>query len=259
VSRRRGPLPTRVQDLAPLPTAFHERLDAGLEGLSLAMPPEARAALDGHVRLLLAWNEAINLTAIREPEAIARLHVLDSLAAVAPLRALGPERLLDLGSGGGFPGLPLAIVLGAETLLVDATAKKVRFLAMAAEALGLARVRAVADRAEALATDPAHRERWPAVTARAVGSLPDLVELAFPLLAVGGTLIAWKRGTIGDEMRAAVPAIEALGGGTVAVVQVAVPELRDHRLVVVRKTGPTPSGWPRDPAARRRRPWQPPC
>lgn len=255
MTHRRGPLPTRVRGLALLPPAFHETLDSGLAALSLQLAAEGRAAIEGHVQLLLAWNEAINLTAIREPEAIARLHVLDSLAAVGTLRAAGVTALLDLGSGGGFPGIPLASVLKAEALLVDGVAKKARFLGTAAQALGLAQVRAVATRAETLAADPAQRERWPAVTVRAVGPLGDLVELAFPLLRVDGLLVAWKRGAIDAELRAAEAAIEALGGGRVSVVSVPFAPLTEHRLVVVRKAGRTTSGWPRDPAARRRRPW----
>jgi 16S rRNA (guanine527-N7)-methyltransferase len=93
------------------------------------------------------------------------------------------------------------------------------------------------------------------VTARAVASLGELVELAFPLLEVGGRLVAWKRGEIGDEQLAARRALDALGGGSMETHPVPVSGLVDHRLVVVRKAGPTPRGYPRDPAARRRSPW----
>jgi 16S rRNA (guanine527-N7)-methyltransferase len=207
------------------------------------------------VRLLLAWTQAINLTAIRDPVDVARFHVLDALAAVPVLRAAGTTRLLDLGSGGGFPGLPLAVALGEAALLVDSVGKKVRFLETAVEALGLAAVRAEATRAETLGADPAHRESWPVVTARAVAPLPDLVELAFPLLEVGGRLIAWKRGDLGAELAPGRRAARSLGGGSLVTHPSALRQLPDHRLVVVTKTGPTPDGWPRDPAVRRRRPW----
>lgn len=217
----------------------------------------ARAAVDGHARLLLAWTAAINLTAIRDPVGVARAHVLDSLTAVAPMRGRGITRFLDLGSGGGYPGLPLAAVLPAQrALLVEPTAKKARFLETVVEATGLAdRVGVAAVRAEALAADPAHRGRWPAVTARAVASLADLVELSFPLLAPGGVLLAWKRGDLVAEVAAARRAIEALGGGSVASVAVRAAGLQDHRLVVVARRGHVPPGYPRDPAARKRRPW----
>ena len=107
------------------------------------------------------------------------------------------RRFLDLGSGGGYPGLPLALALPAErALLVDSIAKKAAFLEVAVAAAGVAgRVEIAAARAESLAADRRHRERWPAVTVRAVASLAELVELAFPLLAPGGVLVAWKRGS----------------------------------------------------------------
>ena len=255
MSHRRDPLPTRVQGLPPLPRAYTETVDAGLGELGLSLTPSQRDAIDGHVRLLLAWTEAINLTAIRDPADVARLHVLDALAAVPVLAAAGTRRLLDLGSGGGYPGLPLAVALDAEALLVDSVGKKVRFLETVAAALDLAVVRAIAARAETLAADPAHREAWPVVTARAVAPLADLVELAFPLLEVGGRLVAWKRGDLGAELAPARRAARSLGGGSLDARPSLLAALPDHRLVVVTKTRPTQNGWPRDSAARRRRPW----
>lgn len=225
----------------------------GLEDL----PSPAVDALAGHLRLLLAWTGAMNLTAIRDPRAAVTAHVLDALAAVPLLREHGVRALLDLGSGGGYPGLPLAIVLPAErVLLVDSIGKKARFLATAVAGLDLAdRVDVAAERAESLAADPRHRGRWAAVTARAVASLADLIELAFPLLSPSGLLVAWKRSEIEAERDRAMPALAALGGGTLDVVRVAPPAPAGHVLVVCRKTGRTPAGWPRPPAERVRRPW----
>ncbi len=221
------------------------------------LPSPAVAALADHLRLLLAWNAAVNLTAIRDPRAAVAAHVLDALSALPLLRELGVRALLDLGSGGGYPGLPLAIALPAErALLVDSIGKKARFLATAVAGLGLAdRVAVVAERAETLAADPRHRGRWQAVTARAVGSLADLIELAFPLLTTGGVLVAWKRSEIGPERDRAMPALAALGGGTLEVVEVAPPAPAGHILVVCRKAGRTAPTWPRSPAERLRRPW----
>jgi 16S rRNA (guanine527-N7)-methyltransferase len=255
LSRPRDPLPTRVQGLPPLARPAIAALERGLGELGIELPGAARERLVDHVRLLLAWNESINLTAIREPDEVVRLHVLDSLTAVVPLRELRVARFLDLGSGGGYPGLPLAVALPAQATLVDSVGKKVRFLETATAALDLPQVAALAARAESLATAGAHRERWPAVTARAVTSLAELVELAFPLLAVGGHLVAWKRGAIEEELTRADRAIRALGGGRTTIREAALQGLPGHRLVLVRKARPTPAGWPRDPATRRRRPW----
>jgi 16S rRNA (guanine527-N7)-methyltransferase len=260
----REPLPTRVEATPDLRPAYAPALDAGLEELGVSLTPEARAAIDGHARLLLAWTPFINLTAIRDPADVATAHVVDSLSAVAVLRERSIDRFLDLGSGGGYPGLPLAAALpAARVLLVEPIAKKARFLTTAIEATGLAgTVEAAAVRSEALATDPRHRGRWPAVMARAVAALPELVELAVPLLAPDGILVAWKRGdpsdpatTLANELAAADRALAALGGGRLAVQPVTVVGLDGHVLVVVTARGGAPDQYPRDPGTRRRRPW----
>ncbi|TMC62742.1 MAG: 16S rRNA (guanine(527)-N(7))-methyltransferase RsmG [Chloroflexi bacterium] len=257
MSRRREPLPTRVEGLPPLPVEYADVLEACLADLRLSLPPDARRAIDDHARLLLAWTGSINLTAIRDLAGIARLHVADSLTAVEPLRARGVDSVIDLGSGGGYPGLPLAVALpAARTLLVDSVGKKAAFLETVVDATGLApRVRVAAERGEALAADPRHRERWQAVTIRAVGSVANAVELGFPLLRPGGCVVAWKRLPIDEELAAARRAVDALGGGTIEVVRTAVRGLDDHVLAIATKRGRTATRYPRDPAERARRPW----
>ncbi len=273
LDRPRDPLPTRVESCPPLPAAYDDALDEALTALGLTLRPAVRAAIDGHVRLLLAWNAAINLTSVRDPAHVAVRHVADSLTGLSTLQAAGIDAFLDLGSGGGYPGIPLAAALpSAEALLIDSVGKKAKFLDVAVDAVGLTgRVRVGSVRAEALAADRRHRECWPAVTARAIAPLAELVELAFPLLAPGGLLIAWKRGEIGLELSAAQRAIEILGGGSIEVrpardvggSRAADPAGRDgladldgHCLVLVRRDRqPVPAAYPRDPAGRRRRPW----
>lgn len=226
-------------------------------GLDLDLDPGQRTLIDDHVRLVLAWNASINLTAIREPTQFATRHVLDALAAVPTLRDLGVERFVDLGSGAGYPGLPLLITLPAErALLVDSIAKKAAFLRTATAALDLDdRATVAAQRAEALAADPVHRGRWQAVVARAVGSLAELVELSLPLLEPGGLLVAWKGPGLEAELAAATRATRELGGAPPAVVDLSVPGIDRARLAIVRRRHPAPQMYPRDPAARRRRPW----
>jgi 16S rRNA (guanine527-N7)-methyltransferase len=257
IRAEREPLPTHVRDTPPLPDAYDHALTLGLAELGIVVSPDARTAIDGHVRLLLAWTTAINLTAIRDPQAAATAHVLDALSALPVLERLGAARFLDLGSGGGLPGIPLAAALRLEATLAEPIGKKAGFLRTALAAIGLeARVTVDARRAEALAAEPAHRGRWPVVTARAVASMSELVELAFPLLAPGGRLIAWKRGDLATELAAADRAMAALGGGDLEVHPVPVRSLPGHVLVVARhRTGRVPADYPRDPAARRRRPW----
>jgi 16S rRNA (guanine527-N7)-methyltransferase len=257
VSGHREPLPTRVWDTPDLPPEYDRVLDTGLTALGLDLSEAARTAIDGHLRLLLAWTAAINLTAVRDPVVAATAHVLDSVSAVLLLRELGVDRFIDLGSGGGLPGIPLAAALPARSaLLVEPIGKKARFLETAVNAIGLDAAMSVANaRAEALARRPDHRAGWPAVTARAVASTADLVELAFPLLADGGRLIAWKRGDLRAELVSARSAVDALGGGSIDVREAPLPGRIDHRLIVVTRYGLVPDAYPRDPAARRRRPW----
>ncbi|MEA2519063.1 MAG: rRNA (guanine527-N7)-methyltransferase [Chloroflexota bacterium] len=278
LDRPRDPLPTHVESCPALPAAYDDALDQALLGLGIDLDDGSRATIGRHVRLLLAWNAAINLTAIREPAAIAVRHVADSLTALGELRRRGIDRFIDLGSGGGFPGIPLAAALPADrALLIDSVGKKVRFLATVVDAVGLgAHVAAEAARSESLATEPHDRGRWPAVTARAVAPLGELVELALPLLRPGGVLVAWKRDgdperrgldvelaagrraaeAIDPEARLAiVPAVPAERARAAASMP-ALTDLRDHRLVFVeRGSRDIDPVWPRDPATRRRQPW----
>jgi 16S rRNA (guanine527-N7)-methyltransferase len=262
LDRRREPLPTRVQDTPGLPASYDAALRRGLVALGIDLAPEVATAIDGHVRLLLAWTPSINLTAIRDADAVATGHVVDSLTALPWMTARRPRRLLDLGSGGGFPGLPLAAALRPtlptlEVTLLEPTAKKARFLGTVVDATGLADTVSVdVRRAEDVGRDPATRHRRDIVTARAVATTADLVELAFPMLAPRGSLVAWKRGDLAAESAAALRAIDALGGGHLQVLEVGIDELETHRLVVAtRGDGPIPDRFPRDPGLRRRRPW----
>lgn len=250
----RSPLPASTAGLPPLGPGYEAVLDEALDRLGLDRSPGARQAIADQVRLLLAWNAAINLTAVRDPAAIAREHVVDSLTAVPILRHLGPPApsLLDLGSGAGYPGLPLGLVLGARRVgLVESIGKKARFLSAAAGAARSALLahgevpvpfEVLASRAETLAADPAQRGRWDFVTVRAVGPLERLVGLGFPFLRSSGHLVAWKRdagdGRLSTECRVAAGAIEAAGGGPVRLEPVAMAGLEDHRLVIVARTRP---------------------
>jgi 16S rRNA (guanine527-N7)-methyltransferase len=263
VTRTREPLPTHVGDLPTLPATYHSTVTAGLASLGLDLSTDQRGAIDDHLRLLLAWTTAINLTAVRDPQAAATAHALDALSAVPLIRTLGIDRFLDLGSGGGYPAIPLAVAVPADALLVESIAKKARFLEVTVAAIGLAgRIDVAATRAEVLAGDPAHRGRWPLVTARAVASLDALIELGLPLLVVGGAIVAWKRWADGPagpaarrELAAGRRAAAAVGGGDPEIHPVELAGLERHHLVVVRKTTPSPERYPRDPAARAGRPW----
>jgi 16S rRNA (guanine527-N7)-methyltransferase len=262
VNQDREPLPSRVEGLPALPVGASLVLDDGLRGLGLAdLPEPVRRGLVDHLRLLLAWNQQINLSAIRDPETAVREHILDSLTALQILRDREIDALLDLGSGAGYPGLPLALALPARrALLVESVGKKAAFLSTAAALVaevaggGAVDVDVFNGRAEALAADRRHRERWPAVVARAIAPLAELAEIALPLVSLGGVLVAWKRRPLDAELVAAGPGLDALGGSAPVLAPVAVAGLEDHVLVIVEKLASTPLDYPRDPAQRRRRP-----
>ena len=260
MNQDREPLPSRVDGLPELSAEAVLILDQGLDALGLGdLPAPIRTGLVDHLRLLLAWNQSINLTAIRDPAMAVREHILDSLTALPILRGRGLDGLLDLGSGGGYPGLPLALALPARrTLLVESVGKKAAFLAAAASLAGEVaegcEVDVFSGRAEALAADRRHRERWPAVVARAIAPLAELAEIGLPLVARGGILVAWKRRPLAAELAAAGPALKLLGGSQPELWPVSLAGLQDHVLVVVEKVAASPAAYPRDPAQRRRRP-----
>jgi len=251
----RDPLPDDPASLAPLPVAFRTLIETGCRAWDIALDEPMLAALDAHARLLLAWTRAINLTAVRDPERVAVAHVLDSLSAVQLVRrAIGPSpRLADLGSGSGYPGLPLAVVLPASRgVLIESVGKKARFLDVAAAAIRRALepdgpgpvLEVERRRAEAMTGRDGQGAAFDLVTVRAVGSMARVAALGLPLLRPGGLLVAWKRdggdGALQAEVAAAGPTIAALGGTVPRVEIVAVPPgvagLEGHRLVVVTAT-----------------------
>lgn len=260
MNQDREPLPSRVEGLPELPADAIQILDEGLDALGLAgLPGPIRSGLIDHLRLLLAWNQSINLTAIRDPAPAVREHILDSLTAIPILRERRIDALLDLGSGGGYPGLPLALALPARrSLLVESVGKKAAFLvaaaALAAEVNPGCEADVFSGRAEELAADRRHRERWPALVARAIAPLAELAEIGLPLVARGGILVAWKRQPLAAELAAAAPALKLLGGSQPELRPVGLAGLEDHVLVVIEKVTASPAAYPRDPAQRRRRP-----
>lgn len=259
LNNQREPLPTRVDALPALPPTYLDALAVTLDALGesgVDVGEAAQLALAAHVRLMLAWNDAINLTAITDPVQIVRRHIADSLAPLPVLREGFIERLIDIGSGAGYPGLPIAAVEPWQVTLVESIGKKAAFLRAAVSAMDLDhRVHIGNARAETI--EPASAD---VVTARAVGSLADLVEVGLPLLRPGGRLVAWKRGELGAELAAAGRAAEALGGSAPrwhphpeAIARAA--DLAGHGVIVVVSVDRPPAGFPRDPATRQRRPW----
>lgn len=211
--------------------------------------------------LLLAWNARINLTAITDPAAIQALHFLDAVTLVPLIRrwqaatGIDAPTLVDVGSGGGLPGLALKLVLPElQVTLLDGTGKRVAFLRRAIEALGLEGIGAVQGRAEALAHDPEWREWFDLVTARALARLPLLLEWCLPLTRVGGLVLAPKAGDLEAELTAGRRAADELGGEIRAPLAVDAPELPNRFIVVIEKRRQTATGYPRAGGLPRRYP-----
>lgn len=225
----------------------------GALGLDLAPHLEAFSRL---YDLLLEGNRRASLTALQGEEEIVLKHFLDSLTLLRLPLWEGPLRVLDLGTGPGFPGLPLKIVRPElEMVLLDATKKKVAFVEEAIAALGLKGARALWGRAELLAHAPEHREAYGRVVARAVAPLCVLAELGLPFLALEGVMVAQKGPRVGEELSGLQGALEALGGTLLGVETFSLPLTEERRsLVLLGKARPTPIRYPRRPGVPERNP-----
>jgi 16S rRNA (guanine527-N7)-methyltransferase len=218
------------------------------------------ARLDQLGAALREGNRRVNLTRITDPVEIETRHFLDSLSAALPLldrlrSGAEPLRLIDVGSGGGMPGLPLKIAFPRlHVTLVESVNKKAAFLREAVEQLGLDNVEVVAERAELAGRNPAHRDTYDWATARALGTLPVVVELCAPFLAPGGLLVAQRGGDLDAELVHAAPAFKALHLWSRTPIALDLPGLHGHGLIVGEKYAPTPTAYPRRPGMPRKRP-----
>ncbi len=234
--------------------AFERLLETDAPAFAPLLPPGFADGAERFVALLLTANARLNLTRVVEPEAVARLHLLDSVAALPLVDRAEATRAIDLGTGGGVPGIVLAMARPEVVwLLVDSVRKKVDAVAGFLGELGVSNADTRSDRAEILGRG-ADRETFDLVTARACAALPVLAEYALPLLRVGGTLVAWKGLLTDAEAKAGATASAELGGGEPEVVPADVDALGDHRFVVVRKERPTPDSYPRRAGEPARRP-----
>jgi 16S rRNA (guanine527-N7)-methyltransferase len=227
-----------------------ERIGVHLDAATLAL-------CERYAELLIERNTTTNLTAITAPADIATKHFLDSFTGVAVRTWTGRERIIDVGSGAGFPGLALRLALPrTRVTLVESMGKKARFLEEVTGALAIGGVEIRNERAEALAR--ARRDAYDVGTARAVGTLGAIVEYLLPFLRIGGDAIAWK-GRVDAEIAGARKACAAIGGEIVKITPTSElglgAILPGRSLVVIRKLRATPSRYPRSAAEAKRRPW----
>ena len=221
---------------------MQELLKKGLRELGL--DTEKAETLAHFAALMLAKNAVMNLTRITEPDAVAQLHLLDS-AALLRFADLRGKKAVDVGTGAGFPGMPLRILEpDFDLTLLDSLGKRVEWLREACDTLSLRRVECVHARAEEFAAEK--REQFDFALSRAVANLQVLCELCLPLVCVGGRFLAMKSVDSDEEINAAKNAVKTLGGKIAAIEDYTIPTSSVvHRLVIIEKTAPTPKGYPR--------------
>jgi len=237
-----------------------EKLIEGAGKLGIEFNARQVKQFELYYQELIEWNKKINLTAITDYSSVQVKHFLDSLTITLALPGEEVERpgfnIIDIGTGAGFPGVPLKIIFPQPRLvLIEPTAKKTAFLHHVICKLELENVEVLNNRAEEAAHLLLYRERFALVLSRAVALLPTLVELALPFCQIGGRFIAQKKGEIEQEINRAKEAIAALGGKLDQIRKIELDEFDDGRyLVIIDKIYPTPNKYPRRPGIPRRRP-----
>jgi len=225
-----------------------DQITTGLSILGLTPPDNADTVLAEYGRLLLEQNQVMNLTAITDPAQVAALHFLDSAALLTlPGISMAGKSLIDVGTGAGFPGLPLRILEPTLHLtLLDSLGKRINWLAALCEQLGVQGVTCLHARAEEQAFVSGFRDSFDFAVSRAVASMGMLCELCLPYVKVGGYFLAMKAMDCGEEVSAAASAIRLLGGKLQPALEYQIPgtDVR-RRVIVVQKLFPTPAGYPR--------------
>ena len=234
-------------------------LTAGARDLQIALEPAHLEVFRIYYEELVSWNENFNLTAITDYKGAQVRHFLDSVTCLLALEAQGrltTQSLIDVGTGAGFPGIPLKVLRpGIKLTLVEATHKKTRFLKHIVQRLGLCNVTVLHARAETVGQDPAHRECYDWVVARAVAEMTVLAEYLLPLARIGGHVLAQKGEDAAAEVQLAEAAIIYLGGHVQQLVPVEMRGLVERRyLVVLDKKAATPEKYPRRPGMPAKRP-----
>jgi 16S rRNA (guanine527-N7)-methyltransferase len=205
------------------------------------------AAFASYERALQEWNQRINLTAIEDRDQIRVKHFLDSLTCLGVLRGRAVERVIDVGTGAGFPGIPLKIALPSIQLtLVESVSKKAEFCQHIVTMLNLDMVCILPARVEEVGQDPTHREKYDFALARAVAEMPVLAEYLLPMVRLGGSMVAMKGASAPQEAQAAQRAFTLLGGRLQKIVPIILPGVAEERfLVIVDKVAATPPAYPR--------------
>lgn len=224
---------------------FNEKFLEKLNKIQLNVNDEVLNKFWAYMTNLLEWNEKINLTAITEEDDIILKHFIDSLTILEYI----PEKsnVIDVGTGAGFPGIPLKIVReDINMTLMDSLNKRITFLNEIINKLGLKKINAIHSRAEELAKMPEHREKYDIAVSRAVANLSTLSEYMIPFVKVGGKCICMKGSNIEEELKTAKNAIKELGGEIEKVINFKLPDSDNERnIIIIKKVRNTKSKYPR--------------
>lgn len=229
--------------------AFEESLRKELNLLSIELKENQINQFYDYFQLLVEWNKFMNLTAITEMDEVITKHFVDSLSLIKAVEEIGTKdyRIIDVGTGAGFPGIPLKIVFPELRItLMDSLNKRINFLNEVISRLDLREIEAIHGRAEDLGRDPLHREQYDLCVSRAVANLSTLSEYCMPFAKVGGYFIPYKSGKIEEELGAAKHAIFLLGGSVKEVKTFLLPGTDVERsLVKIAKNNGTSKKYPR--------------
>lgn len=224
-----------------------DKFDVELENTGICINSSQKQQFDKYYRLLVEWNKVMNLTGITDYDEVNLKHFTDSLTIVKVIHMNGVKSLIDVGTGAGFPGLPLKIVFPEiKIVLLDSLNKRIRFLNTVIDELGLQGIYAVHGRAEELAKKREYRENFDLCVSRAVANLSTLCEYCLPFVKTGGSFISYKSGSADEEIENAKKAVNILGGKIVKTEKFVLPGTDMGRtLVKIDKIGKTPGKYPR--------------
>lgn len=224
-----------------------EILEKGCQLLNLSISEKQEEQFMKYYELLVEWNKVMNLTGITEFDEVMRKHFLDSLSIVKAIEKKDALRVLDLGTGAGFPGIPLKIMFPEwDIVLLDSLNKRIKFLNEVIGQLGLEKITAIHGRAEDFARKEEYREKFDLVVSRAVANLASLSEYCLPYVKQQGVFVSYKASNVEGEVKEAKKAVTVLGGNLEKIVEFQLPDTDiDRTLLVIQKIKKTPGKYPR--------------
>lgn len=227
-----------------MPTSKYAELE---KELGIELTENQRIQFNEFFELLVEWNKKMNLTGITDYTEVLSKHFFDSLTCIKGLDDWSNKKIIDVGTGAGFPGIPMKIANPTiEITLLDSLSKRINFLEVVSETLGLDKIELIHGRAEDYGQNEEYRETYDAAISRAVADLAVLSEYVLPFIKIGGVFVAQKSINAMDEIELAKKAIEILGGEIRDIIEVKVPGIDIvHALVIIEKVQPTPAKYPR--------------